>query len=140
MRIEAVTVCKGFGDLLEHSILHNQALFDRWMIVTSPDDDATHRVCKHHGIDFVDTDSFTRKGEKFNKSLGINTGLAHLSCTDWMLHLDADTLLPPQTRRFLENADLDTHAIHGIDRFNMVTWEAYQQWKAKGAHSMNGSA
>ena len=132
MRIEAVTVCKGFADILEFSILHNQALFDRWLIVTSPDDDATHRVCKHHGVDFVDTDAFTRLGESFNKGLGINTGLAHLTCSDWVLHLDADILLPPRTRHFLENAELDPTCIHGFDRFNLTGWDAYHAWKATG--------
>jgi len=132
MKIEAVTVCKGFSDILEHTILQNQALFDRWIIVTSPDDDGTHRVCKRHGIDFVDTDAFTRRGEKFNKSLGINVGLAYLTCEDWIVHLDADTLLPPRTRQFLENAELDTRNIYGIDRFNLTGWEAFQEWKAKG--------
>lgn len=129
MKIECVTVCKGFGDILEHSILHNQPLFDRWLIVTTRDDDETHRVCKRHGIDFVDTDAFTRKGEKFNKALAINVGLAHLTCADWILHLDADILLPPQTRRFLENAELNPKCIHGVDRFNMVGSDIYAEWK-----------
>ena len=132
MRIEAVTVCKGFGDILEYAIVQNQSLFDRWIIVTSPDDHATHRVCKHHGIDFVDTDAFTRKGEAFNKGLGVNVGLAHQTCADWILHLDADILLPPRTRHFLENAELDTRCLHGIDRFNLVTSEAFQDWKRTG--------
>ena len=131
MFLECVTVCRGFGDILEHTILNNQALFDRWIIVTTKEDDATHRVCKRHGIDFVDTDSFTRRGESFNKSLGINTGLAHLTCSDWVIHLDADVLLPPQTRRFLDNAELDPANLYGIDRFNMVGWDAYAAWKAK---------
>jgi hypothetical protein len=133
IRIEAVTACRGYGDILEHSIQHNQSLFDRWIIVTAPDDDATHRVCKKHGIDFVDTDAFTRKGEQFNKGLGINVGLAHLTCGDWMLHLDVDVLLPPRTRHFLENAELDTKNLYGIDRFNLVGWNAYQESKQKSS-------
>ena len=124
-----MTVCVGFGDILEHTILHNQSLFDRWMIVTTPDDDKTHRVCKRHGIDFVYTDSFTRRGEKFNKGLGINVGLAHHTCADWILHIDADIILPPRFRHFLENAELDTKCIYGVDRFDLTTWEVYQKWK-----------
>jgi hypothetical protein len=130
--IEAVTVCRGFSDILEHSIINNQSLFDRWIIVTQHDDDATHRVCKRHGIDYVDTDAFTRRGEKFNKGLAVNVGLAHLTCSQWMLHLDADILLPPQTRRFLENAELDTKSIHGIDRFNLIGGDKIAAWKASG--------
>ena len=101
MRIEAVTVCVGFGDILEHTILANQGIFDRWIIVTCPDDNTTHRVCKRHGIDFVDTDSFGRRGDKFNKGLGINTGLAHIRFDEWVVVLDADILLPARTRWFL---------------------------------------
>ena len=129
MRIEAVTVCVGFGDILEHAILANQGIFDRWIIVTSPDDNTTHRVCKRHGIDFVDTDSFGRRGDKFNKGLGINTGLAHIRFDEWVVVLDADILLPARTRWFLENAELDTKCIYGIDRFDLTNWENYQKWK-----------
>jgi hypothetical protein len=129
VKLEAVTVCRGFSDILEHTIVANQSLFDRWIIVTSHDDDGTHRVCKRHGIDHVDTDAFSRKGEQFNKALGINVGLAHLTCSDWVLHLDADILLPPRTRHFLDNAELDPTCIYGIDRFDLFGWDEFQKLK-----------
>lgn len=129
MRIEAVTTCVGFADILEHAIIQNQSIIDRWIIVTTPNDDPTHRTCKRHGIDFVYTDSFTRRGETFNKGLGINVGLAHLTLADWVLVIDADILLPPRTKHFLENAELDEKNIYGIDRFDLTTWEAFQRWK-----------
>lgn len=38
MRIEAVTVCVGYGDFLAVTVRENQYLLDDLVVVTSPDD------------------------------------------------------------------------------------------------------
>ena len=54
---------------------------------------------------------------QFCKGAGINEGLSRLDQDAWVVHLDADIWLPPQTRLLLENANLDPCMIYGIDRF-----------------------
>jgi hypothetical protein len=39
--------------------------------------------------------------------------------------MDADILLPPQTKIILENADLNPQHVYGIDRFNIRGYKAY---------------
>ena len=58
------------------------------------------------------------------KGAGINEGLALLDHA-WVVHLDADVWLPPQTRLLLHNANLDRSMLYGIDRFCV---KGYAQW------------
>ena len=116
MRIEAVTVCLHYDDFLEQTIRVNQSLFDDWVVVTEQTDDKTKDVCGRYGVRMAFCPYFQRDGEKFAKGLAINIGLAHLKLEDWVVHLDADTALPRNTRKHLANIELDPSCIYGIDR------------------------
>lgn len=125
--IEAVCVCVNYSDFLAASLPFNLPLFDDIVIVTTPEDDATIRLCKRWGVRYVTTHVFTRDGSVFNKSRGINHGLNHLRRRDWLIHLDADTVLPPRFRHMLANAELDESSIYGVDRVNCPS---YEEWAA----------
>ena len=117
MLIECVTVCVNFSDVLAHSLVHNKALFDRIVVVTDPADTATRKLCDHHYVECVVTNAFYRADQAFNKGRGINAGLAKLAKTGWVLHLDADIVLPARARRLWDNVTaLDPSCIHGVDR------------------------
>jgi hypothetical protein len=130
--LEAVTVCVNYADFLEETIPHNLPLVDLWTIVTTPDDKATQALCALYGLRCLKTDCFYRDAERprINKSRGINYGLAHHSQSAWMLHLDADVVLPPQFRKMIENAELDPACLYGMDRVNCLgsaEWDAYRR-------------
>jgi hypothetical protein len=55
--------------------------------------------------------------------------LAH---DDWVLHLDADIVLPPHTRHTLRAADLDPQSIYGCDRIMVKGYDRWQRLKASG--------
>ena len=138
MFIEAVTVCVDYSDFLAHAILFNKQAFDRWVVVTSPADEATRRLCEYHDIEFVVTHEFhvdgAQPGSKlsgkgaiyeppFSKARGINEGLKHLKKTGWVVHIDADTVLPPRARDMFELAKLDPSFLYGIDRLMCKSFE-----------------
>ena len=101
-RLEAVAVCVDYADYLAETLPFLLPHVDDVVVVTSPDDGRTHRICKQHGVRFLPTRCFYRDGEPFNKARGINYGLANLKLDGWVLHIDADTVLPPRTRYLLE--------------------------------------
>lgn len=116
-RIEAVIVCDQYHDFLGLTLPTNKFLFDRIIVVTSPEDKRTQRVCEHYHVECLPTDALRSRWKEFRKADGINEGLAKLKKDNWVAHIDADIYLPPQTRLLLENANLDKSMIYGIDRF-----------------------
>src|SRR4051812_13604369 len=115
MRIECVTVCVGYADFLAETIPFNRPHFDRWVIVTTPEDRDTRELCRRHGLTPVLTRDFYRGGAEFAKARGIRRGIDHLSADCWALHLDGDIALPGHFRRGLEMADLDPAKVYGCD-------------------------
>jgi len=121
--LEAVTVCVNYGDILKVTIPYNKPLFDKWVIVTDTRDTETQDICRYHGITCVATDVFYEDNAPFNKAKGINKGLDHLLRADWVLHLDADIILPANFRQICKDDQLQRDAIYGVDRVNIVGQE-----------------
>jgi hypothetical protein len=116
-KMEAVVVCDGYADFLCHTLPHNKFLFDKIVVVTSYEDKATRKLCEYLHVECIPTDVLKSRHGVFCKGAGINVGLAALDKDAWVVHLDADIYLPPQTRILLENAALDKSFVYGCDRF-----------------------
>lgn len=129
MNIEAVIVCTKYSDFLEHTLPQNIQQLDDIVVVTTPDDDATKKLCGKYSIQCVETTVFYDEGDTFNKARGINLGLSYLRKKDWLLHLDADILLCSDFRRMLTGAKLDTKNIYGSDRVNIYGYDSWMKLK-----------
>ncbi len=125
MKIEAVIVCVDYADFLAETLPHNLPHFDRVLVITAPRDVETQELCRKLSVPYYATNAFFKDGDKFNKARGIDFGLSFLRWNDWVVHLDADTFLPPMTRKWLEWRTLDKECIYGIDRVNCVGHEAW---------------
>lgn len=131
MILEAVTVCINYGDFLREVAPFNRAVFDRWIIVTTPDDKETRDVCFKYGLDTVISKQGTRDGP-FSKGRLIDMGLHQVRADAWRVHLDADIVLPIDSRHRLEKAHLDPDNIYGIDRVMVRGWDQWQKMKRSG--------
>lgn len=127
MYLEAITTCVGFGDFLAESLPLNRHFFDYYVVVTSPDDLETQKLCEYWKVHCVVTDEFGTQDGEFWKGKGINVGLNQLSKKGWVVQLDADIVLPPLTRHWLNEIELDPTMIYGIDRFLMQSPEKWQE-------------
>lgn len=134
MRLEAVTVCVGYADFLAETAKHNRFHFDRWVIVTTPEDAETIELCRRRNLEVVVTEDFRRADDPrpFNKGRGISRGMNFLSDDAWALHIDADVVLPRMTRQMLEVAHLDRECIYGVDRIELHSWEEWQALLSSG--------
>lgn len=127
--LEAVTVCVGYGDFLAQTAPVNAHIFDRWLIVTTPDDMETREVCRKHSLPTLLTEDGkgdAGDGGDFRKGRMIERGLQHLSADGWRVHMDADIALPSRTRHFMETAELEKTKIYGMDR---VMCRSYEEWQ-----------
>ena len=118
--LEAVIVCHNYSDFLEVTLPHNKQFFDAVTVVTSFDDAETAKVCRLNNIDAVKTNAFWEDGDTFNKAKGINLGLGHIRHADWIIHLDADILLPHDFRNTFFRNPLNGECLYGADRQNII--------------------
>jgi hypothetical protein len=127
-KMEAVVVCDQYSDFLRHTLPENKHLFDKIVVVTSYEDKATQKLCEFYHVLCVKTDDLESRKGKFCKACGINVGLEELDRDGWVVHMDADIWLPPQTRLLIAAAKLDPTMLYGIDRFLVrgpENWEKF---------------
>lgn len=129
MILDAVIVCLNYSDFLEHTLPENLHYLDDLVVVTSHEDRATQKVCKKYSVRCIQTGCFTEYGDTFNKGKAINIGLGNLKRSDWLLHIDADIVLPHDFRHLLRMHQLSTKNIYGADRINVYGYEAWKKIK-----------
>jgi hypothetical protein len=125
MKLECIVVCVNFSDVLAFTLPLNKVHFDRMVVVSDKSDTDTRDLCAHCHVELISTDSFYHSDAAFAKARGINAGLRRLAPTDWVVHMDADIVLPARTRELLEKIDLDPHSIYGCDR---MMCPSFDEW------------
>ena len=132
LRLEAVTTCVGFDDILDETLDANMPHLDTMIVVTSHYDEATKAVARKHGATIAETDLFGKHGRVFNKGAAINAGFNHFQYHGWRMHIDSDIIFPDNFRRLLFNhSHLDKYCIYGCDRINVIGLDELK--KAKDA-------
>ncbi len=127
MNIQAVIVCKDYGDFLAHTLPENIGAFDHMVVVTHHTDKMTKAICNKYSIECVEAHAFDEDGDRFNKGRAVNIGLSHLKNPDWMVHLDADIVLPKQFRHMLDKNKLSKNNLYGCDRLNVFGFDTWQK-------------
>lgn len=127
MKLQAITVCVNYSDFLEHTLRTNAHQFDRWVVVTDLDDDRTREICQGYpSVLCISTHAFYKDGARFNKFAGMNRAIQYIDSDAWLLYIDGDIVLQPETSRILSELKLDPTCIYGIDRLNCV---GFLKWK-----------
>jgi hypothetical protein len=140
LRLEAVTTCVGFDDLLDLTLGLNHPQLDTMIVVTSHEDRATQAVARKHGAICVQTDLFKKNGRAFNKGAAINAGFNRFQYHGWRLCLDSDIALPDNFRRMLFNhSHLDHQCLYGADRVDVIGREGLQQVREGAPQHLHAS-
>ena len=139
LRLEAVTCCVGFDDMLDVTLALNHPHLDTMIVVTTHADRPTQAVARKHGVMCVQTDLFAKNGRNFNKGAAINAGFSRFQYYGWRLHLDADIALPDNFRRVLFNHTvLDRDCIYGADRVDVIGAAALSKMQRSGPQHADG--
>lgn len=128
--LEAVVVCDGYSDFLEETLPYTRRHVNRLVVVTGQEDKATIKLCNRLDVRCVTTWVHQREGGRIDKASAINHGLAHLGCDGWLLHLDADIVLPDRFSDWLGEHPLETNKIYGVDRWDVLgadLWDRCRQ-------------
>jgi glycosyltransferase involved in cell wall biosynthesis len=128
LRLEYVTTCVGFDDLLDLTLARNIGQFDTVIVVTSHEDHKTQSCVRKHGATLVLSDLFKKDGRTFNKGAAINDGFNYFRFYGWRCFLDSDILLPAGFRQRLYNhEELVQYCLYGVDRMDVNGKEAIQK-------------
>ena len=125
MKLSCVIVCVNYSDFLAHTLPTNKAMFDELIVVTSPADISTKKLCEFWHVKCIVSNECWADKSEFNKGKMINVGLSHLDHPDWTVHMDADIFLPPQFRILLNSLPLDKEFLYGVDRLMCY---GYENW------------
>jgi hypothetical protein len=141
LRLEVITTCVGFDDLLDYTLSLNQRHADHYIVVTSHADQGTQWVARRHGARCGGTDLFEKDGCDFNKGAALNAGFNFFRYRGWQLHLDADIVLPDNFRRVLSNLEhLERDCLYGCERLDMGrntgTHSLQQHWNDNPQHGL----
>lgn len=95
MKVNAITVCVEFSDLLAVTLPRNAKHFKKVLVVSSHWDTPTAAVVRSvPNAELFTTNAFYRGGAAMNKGAAMEEGLDVLGRAGWMCILDADILLP----------------------------------------------
>lgn len=93
--MKSLTVCVGYDDLLDITLPRNAHHFTECLVITTPDDERTHRVVKSvPNARLLTTDAFYQHSAKFNKGLAVEEGFDALGRDGWLCVWDADIIMP----------------------------------------------
>ncbi len=143
MKLVAATICINYSDYLE-CVIGNARHFDRWLVVTVPEDVQTRELCAKHGVEVLLSKVLRPDGKDFDaayhKSAVLNEALDVLSSADsdakqsagehatWCLLVDADVLLPRDFRARVEGLPLEAGTLYGAAGRKIVQErEAFEQ-------------
>lgn len=129
MKLQGLTVCVNYADFFKETGLANKGIFDKFVVVTDIADTEVSALCEEYGYHLVKTDVFYENGASFNKYAGINEGLKYIDEDAWVMFVDSDIVLQPDTKRVLKELHLDESFLYGFDRVNCVGFENWTKYK-----------
>lgn len=113
--LRGITISVEYDDILELTLSYNRHHFEEFLVVTSPEDAGTMKLCDRLGVTYFVTDAFYRDGALFNKWLALEEGLTHFGRHGWMAILDADIFWPTFVEHVYEVGNIYTPARYLLD-------------------------
>lgn len=137
--VTGVLVCVNYSDYLVHCVDANHNKLDRIIVVTTPDDSDTKKVCsKYANVEVVETRCFYEGGRTFDKGKALNLALERVERhkTSWVLIHDADIVLPEDFRKQLD-IKVNSLTLYGAPRHFAYTLDDYLEFKNTGSKNYN---
>jgi hypothetical protein len=125
-KLNGITTCVDYSDFLEETIVYNKLHFDRYIVVTSPQDTKTQELCKKESVELYITDAFHRNNQPFNKGLALSEALKDSKLSGWIIVHDCDTCLPFNFKDLIDFKSMDIQKIYGGSRKFIPT---YREWR-----------
>jgi hypothetical protein len=89
------TCCVKYTDFLAATWPYNRKYFDTFIVVTSPNDTATHDYCATYGIKCILSNAYKKDGSTFNRAAMLNVAIDYIKQMgdNWAVSMDADVII-----------------------------------------------
>lgn len=140
-KLELITGCVNtdkikYSKFLEITLPLNKSQFDNILIVTTPLDLETQRVCRENDVDYFCTDKFFENGSKFDNNKAISAALHKLKYKDWVISTSPDMIYPDDFRERLRLGELGENNMYGTSRAFIPTIDEYLDY-VSGRKTLN---
>jgi hypothetical protein len=105
-----------YADFLAITLPRNKDFFDDYIVVTTAADNETQELCRREDVRCVVTERLHHNGARFNKGCALNDGFAALAGPEWVVVLDADTILPAGARQEMDRHLDDPRVLYSARR------------------------
>lgn len=116
MKLRGLTVCVDYSDLLIVGAKAWAEGLDDWIIITTPDDEATQALATYLGVTQHQTVTFYQDGAVFNKAAAMSEVYAMSHWPGWWVFIDADLVPPRDWRACVEAAEPKLGTLYGCPR------------------------
>lgn len=125
MKVEALMTCVGRSSFLGETLPANKEKFSNIIVVTTPSDYETQKVCADNEVTCIQTSIFYKGGATFNKGAALNEGLKHLTHNEWVVFTDCDIVFLNQHRFVFNDPKLNKECLYGTSRIVLETKKDY---------------
>lgn len=116
MKLDGIVCCTNYDDYLSFTLKENIKHFDSFVVVTDEEDIATQSIIREEGAICVIRSSKEPFDANGTKGAAINEGLSRLKEPQWLIHMDADIILPDTFRQNLEASELSIDKLYWVER------------------------
>jgi len=117
MHVTGIVTSVDYGQFLGRGLAAWAAGLDDLVVVTSPGDLETQRLCRHYSVRCLVTGAFAADGALFNKAKAIDEALLGVSSGGWVLLFDADMVPPADWRKQVERSHVRMGCLYGANRY-----------------------
>ena len=128
----AITVSTKYDDILNIIIPQNYKFFEKWYIITSPDDMKTIKVINDYNYDniIIVYYDFYKNNKIFNKGGAIKECQKNIGDSNYngnVLLLDSDIYLPDNFNEIINCIKIEDNTLYGTEsRFDFYSYENFK--------------
>ena len=127
LTLDLIIASVNYADFLEITLPLNKKHFNKIVILTTPEDLETQKICKENSVECFVTEKFKYNGATFDRGSAFNEAVSFYKFTDFLLHLDGDIVLPDNFKELIIKSNLDPEMFYGSQRIFIPT---YEEWVA----------
>lgn len=135
MKVEAIMTCVGRSSFLKETLPINKDKFSNIIVITTPTDYETQKICEENDVCCVETNLFYKNGASFDKGRSLNEGFKNLKYQEWVVLTDCDIVFPTPFYGVFKNTKLNKNKLYCTRRLIIESKKEFLDFTRKVAYN-----